>query len=516
MAFGIAASTALASVTLTLSPVVGPPATLVKAKGKGFPPGASVTITFDSTTVATASTNAAGAFAADFTVPATALPGTHAVAAFDPAGLGGSATFLVQTEWGTYRFSDTGSGFNPYENVLTAETVGRLQPLSSPAWAGHVLSAPIYTQGMAVVGSDDGTVRALDPASGNQLWSFQTGGAVLGSPLAVKAREKDPGPGSDCAVVAASTSGMVYGLEPSTGRQIWSYKAPGPISTSPVDPTAVEDIAMVAVQEDSALVFALNGCTGAPVWSTAGPGPITSTIPSPAELAKVKLPDGTTHTIIIVCFGEGTVSAFDAATGAQLWTQKSPGPSGSPSAYGSGTGARILYAAGGSILERNASTGALLWSQVLAGRALGSVAIASRETLVNGKPKLVPYRFVVNEAGAGVGGFFYFTDTLELQPGKDAHPKLLWRTKSPGPVGGLTAPAVAGGVVYTVAEPCETCAEGTLQALDASTGAILFTADLGEKSPGSNGSPSPSVADGRVYVGGFNGGLRVLGLLPGG
>jgi outer membrane protein assembly factor BamB len=486
---------------LTLSPAVGPPTTAVSANGAGFPASDPLTVTFDSATVASATTGSTGKFSAKFNVPASALPGTHRVSAFDPAGLGASAGFLVQTEWGSYRFDQSGSGFNPYENVLSTATVEHLSPLSSPSWEGHVLSAPIYTQGMVVAGSDDGTVRAFDPASGNQLWSFAAGGQVLGSPLAVKPNAKNPGPKGDCAIVTGSTNGMVYGLDPKTGAQLWSYRSPGPNATSPIDPTAVEAVVLVAIQEDSGVVFSLNGCTGSPVWSQGGPGPITSA-QSPAELSKVKLADGTTHTIIVVCFG-GSVHAYDALGGQELWSAFPPNPcSGPPSAYGMGTGARIVLPAGSALIELSASTGALVWSKDTGAAVPGAAALDSSETLVRGRLKLTPHAVIAgNEAG----------EVLALDPKTG---KALWATKAPGPPG-RSAPAVANGVVYVLRNPGPSGDEGTLQALDANTGSPLFSLNLGLKNPGPGAFPSPSVADGRVYVGGFDGGLRVLGLSAG-
>ena len=108
-----------ASPTLKVSPAAGPPTATVKAKGSHFPAGDDVSVTFDGTAVASATVAAAGTFSAPFTVPATTLPGAHAVAAFDARGLGASTTFIVEADWGSARYDAEGSGFNPYENLLS-------------------------------------------------------------------------------------------------------------------------------------------------------------------------------------------------------------------------------------------------------------------------------------------------------------------------------------------------------------------------------------------------------------
>src|SRR5437763_14329462 len=58
---------------ITLSPTFGPPTTSVTVNGTGFGATEGITITFEANQVATATTDATGAFTATFTVPKTAL-----------------------------------------------------------------------------------------------------------------------------------------------------------------------------------------------------------------------------------------------------------------------------------------------------------------------------------------------------------------------------------------------------------------------------------------------------------
>lgn len=50
------------------------------------------------------------------------------------------------------------------------------------------------------------------------------------------------------------------------------------------------------------------------------------------------------------------------------------GPIGAPTAYGSGTGARIVFGDGSSVVELNASTGQQMWSFTTGGTVSGGVA----------------------------------------------------------------------------------------------------------------------------------------------
>jgi subtilisin family serine protease len=63
------------------SPPTGPPGSTTTVKGKGFSPNESVTITFDSTVVGTATANGAGRFSKVVTVPGGAQQGRHTITA---------------------------------------------------------------------------------------------------------------------------------------------------------------------------------------------------------------------------------------------------------------------------------------------------------------------------------------------------------------------------------------------------------------------------------------------------
>src|SRR2546430_16697497 len=68
---------AASSATLKLTPRVGPPTTVTKARGAGFQPGETGDLSFDGTLLAKATVKTNGAFAKSLTVPATAQPGSH-------------------------------------------------------------------------------------------------------------------------------------------------------------------------------------------------------------------------------------------------------------------------------------------------------------------------------------------------------------------------------------------------------------------------------------------------------
>ena len=84
-------------------------------------------------------------------------------------------------------------------------------PFSSPAVHGH-LTRPIVGHGMVFVGSDYEYFYALDAASGELVWAFETWGLVTLSPVL-----------SDGILYFASTDEHVYALDAVTGSPIWHY-----------------------------------------------------------------------------------------------------------------------------------------------------------------------------------------------------------------------------------------------------------------------------------------------------
>jgi len=66
---------------IQVRPPTGPPGSTTTVKGRGFSPNETVTITFDSTVVATATANGTGSIAQVITIPAGARRGQHAITA---------------------------------------------------------------------------------------------------------------------------------------------------------------------------------------------------------------------------------------------------------------------------------------------------------------------------------------------------------------------------------------------------------------------------------------------------
>ena len=87
---------------------------------------------------------------------------------------------------------------------------------------GQVWSSPAVAVGKVYVGSDDGSVYALNASNGDLVWSFPTGSMVRSSPVV-----------SNGVVYVGSDDGTVYALNASNGNLVWSYNIGGQVWSSP-------------------------------------------------------------------------------------------------------------------------------------------------------------------------------------------------------------------------------------------------------------------------------------------
>jgi polyvinyl alcohol dehydrogenase (cytochrome) len=127
--------------------------------------------------------------------------------------------------WNGWGASLENTHFQPAQQAgLTASQVPRLRlkwafgfPDTTSAWA-----QPTVAGGRLFVGSQNGTVYALDAARGCVVWSFAAHGAVRAS-ISIGRR---PGPSRPAVFTAYFTdqTGYVYAVDAATGRRLWERK----------------------------------------------------------------------------------------------------------------------------------------------------------------------------------------------------------------------------------------------------------------------------------------------------
>jgi len=133
----------------------------------------------------------------------------------------GDALYFQADDGFLYRL-DTKTGTEVWKRRLVDGPVERL-PFSNPRSRYDRFGADVVAwEGHLFVGAHDGHMLALNPRTGNELWSFLAGDAILAAPAV------DRG-----ILVFGSYDGKVYGLEALTGRLLWSYDAKAPVVSTP-------------------------------------------------------------------------------------------------------------------------------------------------------------------------------------------------------------------------------------------------------------------------------------------
>jgi outer membrane protein assembly factor BamB len=175
--------------------------------------------------------------------------------------------------------------------------------------------------------------------------------------------------------------------------------------------------------------------------------------------------------------------AFDATTGAALWTTMAPDTcqfTGQPVHHAGRVIAGLLCpaedGATGKLIATDAATGAILWI-TNHDQAISDLAVGADGT--------------VYAVSNGISGFDLVISIVAVDP---ATGRILWITTAPGE-NALVPPVVGGGLVYTHSKTAAT-------AYDARTGRLVWRTTLASADPCCGTIGDPVLARGTLYVGG--------------
>lgn len=253
---------------------------------------------------------------------------------------------VLTPAWGSFRGNllGTGRGSGSSGNGSLRWSVNTGDNVSA--------TAAIGANGWAYVASWDGTLYALDMASGTQRWTYSPGtGAGFASSPAI---------GPEGTVYVGSLDGKVYAVDGTTGTLKWTYTTGAEVFASP---TVASDGTVVVGSYDSS-VYALDGQTGLKKWSFATGDQVHGSAGIGA--------DGTVYVGSL----DNKVYALDGQTGAKRWEFLTGDLVYASVAVGSGNSV-FVGSADGKLYALDASTGAKLWEFLTGAEIRSSAAVGA-------------------------------------------------------------------------------------------------------------------------------------------
>jgi outer membrane protein assembly factor BamB len=197
---------------------------------------------------------------------------------------------------GIVYFGVNRSGVGPVVYAVNATTGQEIWHHNGPLT--QIVSSPSLMDGQVFVAFTDGTIRALDAANGQVIWSVQQDQGAYSSPAVAAGR----------LYIALHNRGLLA-LDASTGSQFWLAPMPGPQWSSP----AVENGRVFVGSRDDHKLYAFDAVTGQTLW-TATTNDWVQTSPAVA------------NGIVYIGNNSGNVYAFNAETGGLIWQSPvSPG-----------------------------------------------------------------------------------------------------------------------------------------------------------------------------------------------
>ena len=158
----------------------------------------------------------------------------------------------------------------------------------------ELAGGPAVGEGVVVVGGSGGELVALDAETGAKRWQVATGGEVLTAPTVAAG-----------IIVVRTVDGRLRGLRISDGGEAWVYEQPVPRLTLRGNGSPVVDGDMVFAGLDNGKVVALSLTTGELLWSA-----------TVAPLARPHRDSSGWWTSTRRCASSATMSSWSATRGA--------------------------------------------------------------------------------------------------------------------------------------------------------------------------------------------------------
>jgi eukaryotic-like serine/threonine-protein kinase len=158
------------------------------------------------------------------------------------------------------------------QNKDASVKVSKLIETGSEIW-----STPLFANGKVYVGSLDGNLYAIDPATGKEAWRFATGKGIVTKPAI------DSG-----TIYVGGFGGRLFAVDLADGKEKWAFPAQSWVWSRPVITGG-----KVYFSDFESNVYALNASNGDLVWKNSlGKGPIRSALAVANDTVVVATEDG--------------------------------------------------------------------------------------------------------------------------------------------------------------------------------------------------------------------------------
>ena len=115
--------------------------------------------------------------------------------------------------------------------ALDAETGTERWVFTAPMSQWSEWSAPVITEDSVYVGSSNNTMYSFNPATGDVQWQFKTEDWATTAPILTDGVLYF-GVGAHANLVEATEDRLFYALDARTGKELWTFKADGPVYAS--------------------------------------------------------------------------------------------------------------------------------------------------------------------------------------------------------------------------------------------------------------------------------------------
>ena len=264
----------------------------------------------------------------------------------------------------------------------------------------EIIDAPLACfDDLLLAGTADGTIYALDVATGEERWQYEIGGSILGTPNRILVPAADEDTDRAAVVVVSQNDGALHCVGMTDGQPIWQTEGVSRCDGSPAvgDGRVIFGSCVAALHVFSATDGRLErdievGADSEVAGGVAVYGDAVFTGSRSGRVLRANLRTGdilwmnddsedevfTTPAVsrdyVVFASGGGFIYALDRETGVQRWTFDTKGTPSSPVIAGD----KVVVTADGSLYMLRIEDGAGIWSYEVSDVITGPAVVGDR------------------------------------------------------------------------------------------------------------------------------------------